>query len=453
MLSDAAFLGWYVSLHLHMHFLRTEGAISLAANYAGLPSVLITNFSFDSVYSYLSTSLIDAIPIPSPNEIEPLQAQKGPDLPPDIPIPLEELAPLVNQIISGFRCADLLLRLPGAIPIPSFSINPTLPSPDWVDPITRTFIPEVVAHLKAPVSVHTLYPSIPFPSPYGPKPLSRTMLSAPLLVRSPNPAVYTFEGRARLLKSIGVPPQLHDPETTKILIVSFGGQVFHRPQSRIHSRSASAAATPGPFAAATTKSLNGKVREMPFAKPSDSSKGYFPDPDTLSVALRTVSIGTRDYTNAPSPGLAPPPVLTRPRAMSLLTIPGAPPIVLPASPPAGSMKSPPSIARPTFETITTPPSPKPGTDPDASRYASPAVESVTEADAMDEYIPRLLPGETWIAIVCGVSKEWGTENGEELPDNFFVAPRDVYMPDLTAVADVLLGKLVSVVYSPCLWSC
>lgn len=58
--------------------------------------------------------------------------------------------------------------------------------------------------------------------------------------------------------------------------------------------------------------------------------------------------------------------------------------------------------------------------------------------------PQLFPDENWIAVVCGVSKEWGKEDGEELPDNFFVAPKDVYMPDLTAVADVLLGKLVSV---------
>lgn len=63
-----------------------------------------------------------------------------------------------------------------------------------------------------------------------------------------------------------------------------------------------------------------------------------------------------------------------------------------------------------------------------------------EEEEEDE--PRLLPDDSWITIVCGVSKEWGRENGEELPPNFFVAPRDVYMPDLTAVADVLLGKLV-----------
>ena len=55
---------------------------------------------------------------------------------------------------------------------------------------------------------------------------------------------------------------------------------------------------------------------------------------------------------------------------------------------------------------------------------------------------RILPDDSWIAVVCGVSKDWGREDGEDaLPDGFFVAPRDVYMPDLTAVADVLLGKL------------
>lgn len=61
--------------------------------------------------------------------------------------------------------------------------------------------------------------------------------------------------------------------------------------------------------------------------------------------------------------------------------------------------------------------------------------------------PRgLLPDDSWIAIVCGVSKEqWNAQGGEDegLPEGFYVAPKDIYMPDLTAVADVLLGKLVS----------
>jgi hypothetical protein len=61
--------------------------------------------------------------------------------------------------------------------------------------------------------------------------------------------------------------------------------------------------------------------------------------------------------------------------------------------------------------------------------------------------PRLLPDSSWIAIVCGVSKQqWNDNDGEDpesgLPEGFFVAPVDVYMPDLTAAGDVLLGKLV-----------
>jgi len=55
--------------------------------------------------------------------------------------------------------------------------------------------------------------------------------------------------------------------------------------------------------------------------------------------------------------------------------------------------------------------------------------------------------------VCGVSKgQWQGESGkgdDDLPEGFFVAPKDVYMPDLTAAGDVLLGKLVSpVVFMP-----
>jgi len=69
----------------------------------------------------------------------------------------------------------------------------------------------------------------------------------------------------------------------------------------------------------------------------------------------------------------------------------------------------------------------------------------------------LLPDETWIAIVCGVSKEqWNTgdEDGDDgLPAGFYVAPKDVYMPDLTAIADVLLGKLGYGTVSECVDSC
>lgn len=67
------------------------------------------------------------------------------------------------------------------------------------------------------------------------------------------------------------------------------------------------------------------------------------------------------------------------------------------------------------------------------------------ADPEDIYEDEasILPDESWIAIVCGVPKDWAHEDGNEIPESLFVAPKDVYMPDLTAIADVLLGKLVS----------
>jgi hypothetical protein len=67
----------------------------------------------------------------------------------------------------------------------------------------------------------------------------------------------------------------------------------------------------------------------------------------------------------------------------------------------------------------------------------------SEFDEEDSPVPHMLPAETWIAIVCGASKPKDGEDEEMMPDNFFTAPKDVYMPDLMALADVMLGKLVS----------
>lgn len=439
-LSDAAFLGWYVPALLLL--LSSLTLLSLAAHHAGIPSVLITNFSFESVYSYLSTSFIDAPSTPE-KDVFGLPAQPPSpilDLPPDIPISQQTLAPLVDEIVSGFRCADLLLRLPGAIPMPSFSVVPGLPSSSWVDHNTSSFTEEVKRHLKEPLSSHELYSSLDFPDEHGPKPLARSALSAPLLVRSPNSSIYTAEGRCRLLNIIGVPPYMHDPNHTKILIVSFGGQVFRKPSSRIHSRSPSRTGTPGAFAAAVTRTLNGIPREIPMSKPSDLSREYFPDPDKLAAALRSTHLsntpaitpvieGTPSFVG--TPGLPPPKAMMMARASSL-KIPGAPPM-------SPSRKTSSKQGIPAVTTI--PPSPM--LIRQASRQDAFLGWSMSaEEQEMEEEYPCLLPDETWIAVVCGVSKEWGKENGEELPPGFYVAPRDIYMPDLTAAADVLLGKLV-----------
>ncbi|TFY57485.1 hypothetical protein EVJ58_g6990 [Rhodofomes roseus] len=427
-LSDAAFLG------------------CLAAHQAGIPSVLISNFSFDSVYSYLSTPYIDAPPTPEPELFDSLPTQAAMALPPDIPIPQETLAPLVDEILAGFRCADLLLRLPGAIPMPSFSIEPGLPSPNWVDLNTRMFTEEVVMHLEQSPSSYALHPSLDFLEQHDDrKPLPRAALSAPLLVRSPSPNVYTAEGRRRLLNSVGVPPYLHNPDKTKILIVSFGGQVFHKPSSRVHSRSPSRVGTPGAFATAMTKSLNGIPREVALSKPSDMSKEYFPDPDRLATLLRSSSLSEGPPSVVASPGLPPPKPVTMART-SPLKIPGAPPVAVPTSPLGKSSRR---MSLPMLQMI--PPSPL-LTQEAKAQDDYPGWSSAPE-DELEEELPCLLPDESWIAIVCGVSKEWGREDGEELPPGFYVAPRDIYMPDLTAVADALLGKLGYGTVSECVDAC
>ncbi|KAK7690543.1 hypothetical protein QCA50_005641 [Cerrena zonata] len=165
-LSDAAFLG------------------CAAANAAGIPSILITNFSFDSVYSYLSTPFVDQDVVVQPQAKGGLlqaASDKQQTLAPDIPIPMEELKPLVQQILDGYRCADLLLRLPGYIPLPSFAVEPALPSPQWVDLTPRKFHPNIVHHLTKDLLKYKLHPQIPFPAEFGHKHLSRRVLQAPLV--------------------------------------------------------------------------------------------------------------------------------------------------------------------------------------------------------------------------------------------------------------------------------
>jgi len=92
-------------------------------------------------------------------------------------------------------------------------------------------------------------------------------------------------------------------------------------------------------------------------------------------------------------------------------------------------------------------------------YAIPSTPVISNftAEDFDSDAPRLLPDSSWIAIVCGVSKEqWASESRDKdslLPEGFYVAPRDVYMPDLTAVGDVLLGKLGYGTVSECVDAC
>ncbi|TFK40211.1 hypothetical protein BDQ12DRAFT_602020 [Crucibulum laeve] len=413
-LSDAAFLG------------------CLAANAAGIPSILITNFTFDSVYSYLATPILD-LPSPAHNH-DYLDAEAASadftSLVPDVPVPLSELVPLVEQIHSGYRCADLLLLLPGCIPIPSFSVSPALPSSDWVDVATKRVFPQITKFLTCIQGTHTLHPIVPFPrssTRTKPKHVCRQIKPAPLLVRPPSAkaSVYTPAGRAKLLESIGVPSEYHDHDKTKILVVSFGGQVFKRPGSRSRSNRSSRSHTPSPEP--------GKVKGSPLLRANELGADLSP-----KDVLHHLEPAPPSPTGSDIQPLAPARIATP----SHLWIPGAPPA---SKPPSSSSLVTSTSNIPAVNTV--PPSPAP----------------LSEVEADSEYFSRedeeedsacLLPDESWIAIVCGVSKEqWLQQSDEELPEKFYVAPRDVYMPDLTAIGDVLLGKLGYGTVSECVDAC
>ncbi|KAF7968808.1 hypothetical protein HWV62_29284 [Athelia sp. TMB] len=436
-LSDAAFLG------------------CLAANAARIPSILITNFTFDSVYSYLSAPVNDdpttepPPPNGSPTHLRP--PSLAPALVPDAPIPQGTLAPLVAQIHAGYRCADLLLLLPGAIPIPSFAAAPALPSPAWIDWATRGFAPPVAAHLTdmtAGAGAGELLAQIPFAPGGRVKRVPRAVQRAPLLVRTPTPhsattpSVFTRAGRAALLASIGVPAERHDPATTRVLVVSFGGQVFKRvasrPRSALGMRAGGSSAN-GSQTTLGSHSTFGSSAWGSLSSSAASSAASSPAISPLTSPLRPPKSPTLKAQTPPLPRL-------RLATDSHLFIPGAPPAALPGSP--GSPR-----------TRVFPPS-QPGTPRSAgvhrvtrslSSYFGPHAEPVEEKEeeegegeeGWEEEAGGLLPDASWIAVVCGVSKEqWDAEDGGGgLPAGFYVAPKDVYMPDLTAVADVLLGKL------------
>ena len=374
---------------------------SLAAHKAHVPSVLITNFTFDSIYSLLSASFIEQFP--SQHLADPTSSAEHP---PDTPIPEAILSPLVQQIFDGYRHADMLLILPGAIPIPSFSISPSLPSTQWIDPNTRHFKPQVVRHLVQDPHAYTLHPSIPFP-PNGPdapvaKPEPRSARVAPLLVRSPSDDVYTPEGRSRFLSSIGISREHHDPANTKILIVSFGGQVFHKPS---RSRTPSRPASPN--------------RRLGQQDELSSNSFTYQLSQELDLLSKENSSETRGQVFGPLH----------------IFVPGAP--------------APAAMLSPVIPTLTTiPPTPILG---DFSNGDASVEQENSDVRSL------MLPDASWIAVVCGVadSHEWkirrhdatstGKSSGEgdsDLPEGFYIAPRHVYMPDLMAVGDVLLGKLV-----------
>ena len=325
-----------------------------------------------------------------------------------------------------YQCADLLYLLPGAIPIPSFSTEPPLPATRWVSHSTKCFHPEVIEILKryreASSSI-PLHPEVPFPSSATHVSRQKAIFPAPLIVRHPSPDIFTESGRSRILESIGVPPHLRGEGVTRILIVSFGGQKFRRPGSA----SASPSPQPSPELAPETNgthayeqndipllslaALDGRIRPyVPHLRASSTSQTLRLYPPSASNPW--LKQRQRHY-SAPSRMIVTP---------TQLFIPGAPgPVKNPSS------SSPVKNGRPSFIGPTI--------------HEEFAESPIAENDEhTDEIIPQLLPSsQAWIAVVCGAGDDW--EQQDDLPEGLYVAPRDIYMPDLMAIGDVLLGKL------------
>ena len=267
---------------------------------------IVSNFTFDTCYDFLSS---------------PSDQEEG--LPPD------KLRPLVDAAIADYACASLLLRLPGAIPIPAFDTTVPFPSSAWVDRTAHAFVPSIDALLSAPPP---------------------RVVEMPLIARKPSTDVHDPARRSALLAQLGVPSHQHDPERTRIVRVSFGGQAIPRPRSRPPSPNPSRATEFEEMAATL-------VESTPMARAATEGHLYAP---------------------------------------------GAPPAAL--------------------NHATEPP---------------PQLLDV-------QHVGMLPPG--WIAIVAGMSGSTSTANGNDLaadlPPNFYIATQDAYVPDLTALADVVLGKLV-----------
>lgn len=322
------------------------------------------------------------------------------------PLLESDLAPLVEQMRRDYSCADCLFLLPGAIPFPSFSVDTPLPATQWVSHESKSFQPPIAQILnqyrESPESVE-FHPTIPYPPSYHRGARSRSIIPAPLIVRHPSSDAFTLPKRESILDLCGVPKALHDATKTRVLIVSFGGQKFKRPGSG--SNTPSNNASPEMRANHELPPAPNDVHILGSQKAprAVSDTHYRPTPHRSKTYLRPISHSV---------------IFPRPRQMS----------------------APPRIVTPTHLFIPGAPGPVPNPISPLVGPQSPRVEMSLGAQVvneLEENVPRLLPP-GWIAIICGGSS-WNDE--DLLPEDLFIAPRDIYMPDLMVVGDVLLGKI------------
>ena len=202
-LSDATFLGL------------------AAARRARVPAALVSNFTFDTCYSYLTCSSSSSR---SSSEQE-------------APLERAEMLALAEQTRDMYACANLVVRLPGVIPLPAFEQDMALPEPRTIDAWLTApqppppppppqadddddddneFTPEMSERLRRPAR------EIPKRRP------SLEIVDGPLIVRAPSERsrAYTRAFRAQTLGSVfSVPRDVATRDDLRVLLVSFGGQV------------------------------------------------------------------------------------------------------------------------------------------------------------------------------------------------------------------------------------
>ncbi|CAM0139345.1 unnamed protein product [Umbelopsis sp. WA50703] len=155
-----------------------------AAEAAGIPAALASNFTFDEVYEGLCEG--DALD--------------------------EEIRKLNSQVIDDYKNADLLVRLPGAIRIPSFDDSDELVP---ITPVTSSF-----PDRKGVVNGKHSLPSVSASNvrSHDSRRYDRHIIDVPLVFRK------FRRPRDEVLAGLNIPKDIRD--THKVLVLSFGGQIL-----------------------------------------------------------------------------------------------------------------------------------------------------------------------------------------------------------------------------------
>ncbi|CAG8611952.1 13063_t:CDS:2 [Funneliformis caledonium] len=200
-----------------------------AAAAAGIPSVIISNFTFDAVYNGLCEG----------DEFD------------------NTIKKLVEQVIEDYKHSELLIRLPGHIPIPSFSGTQLYPCNTITPPSSeKSFLlyneEKLVNYLS---DINAFFsPSSKLFKQY------RNVIDVPLVVRKSKTC------KEIVLKNLGIPKKIFNSH--KILMVSFGGQ------NLVGIEDWGTSSLPDNWIAIVCGSMSTKLPERFYSCPKDA---YIPD--------------------------------------------------------------------------------------------------------------------------------------------------------------------------------